>query len=86
MLQYIEKAGDIVNVEVAKGLGFCPDLEPDYNVGVAMPGLLIASADVACDLSALKKNQITHILNVAAGLPNAFDDVSDNYISKFFSH
>ncbi len=64
-----------------EGLGFCPDLEPDYNVGVAMTGLLIGSADVAYDLSALQKHKVTHILNVAAALPNAFTDVSELILS-----
>ena len=80
LLQYTESTNDkgetTVTLEANEGLGFCPDLEPDYDVGVAMPGLLIASADVAYDLSALQKQKVTHILNVAAALPNAFADVS----------
>lgn len=63
--------------DATKGLGFCPDLQPDFNVGMAMPGLLIASADVAYDLVSLQQHNVTHILNVAAALPNAFSNVSE---------
>ena len=58
------------------GLGFCPDLTKDYGVGVALPRLLIASADVANDLSHLSTHKVTHILNTAAALPNTFPNVS----------
>ena len=37
-----------------------------------MERLLISSLDVAYDMSCLKKYAVTHILNVAAALPNAF--------------
>lgn len=55
-----------------KSLGFCPDLRPDKDIGVALPRLFIASQDVAYDKSALSALGVTHILNVAADLPNAF--------------
>ena len=45
-----------------------------------MERLLISSLDVAYDMSCLKKYGVTHILNVAAALPNAFkSDVRYNY-------
>ena len=55
-----------------RSLGFCPDLRPDKDIGVALPRLFIASQDVAYDNSALSALGVTHILNVAADLPNAF--------------
>ena len=58
------------------GLGFCPDLESDWNVGVVMPNVLVSSQDVAYNKPSLTENGVTHILNVAAGLPNAFPSVS----------
>ena len=58
------------------GLGFCPDLTKDYGVGVALPRLLIASADVANDLSHLTTHKVTHILNTAVSLPNTYPHVS----------
>ena len=55
-----------------KALGFCPDLRPDREIGIPLPGLFIASQDIAYDKSALSELGVTHILNVAADLPNAF--------------
>ena len=57
-------------------MGFCPDFTPDKTVGVAMEQLLVGSQDVAHDLAKLKEFGVTHILNVAYGVPNAFTDVS----------
>ena len=66
-------SGDtILELEGEGALGFCPDLTPDWNVGVAMEGLLVGSQDVAHDLSLLTHWRVTHILNVAHGVPNAF--------------
>lgn len=59
------------------GLGFCPDLEKDLTVGVVVPHVIVASQDVAYDQSSLAQHGVTHILNVAVGLPNAFPAVSD---------
>lgn len=58
-------------------MGFCPDLTPDLQVGVAMEGVLVASQDVAHDLMELRRQGVTHILNVAYGIPNAFPDVRE---------
>ena len=81
--QYIEKrtrSGDTTVTGVEEtgqaGLGFCPDFSPDKTVGVAMERLLVGSQDVAHDCSKLKELGVTHILNVAYGIPNAFTDVS----------
>ena len=83
--QYIEKrtrSGDTVVTgikESGQGLGFCLDFTPDKTVGVATEQLLVGSQDVAHDCAKLKELGITHILNVAYGVPNAFTDVSFNY-------
>lgn len=42
-----------------------------------MPQVLVASQDVAYDQPSLVKHGVTHILNVAVDLPNAFPAVSD---------
>ena len=69
-------SGDVVIQPQAEyGLGFCPDLQPDREVGLAMEGLLIGSVDVAHDFFLLKQLNVTHILNIAAGVPNAFPNV-----------
>lgn len=81
MFQYVEKkdsSGEkFLEKESEKGLGFCPDLTPDLQVGVAMDGVLVASQDVAHDLLELRRHGVTHILNVAYGIPNAYPDVSE---------
>jgi hypothetical protein len=59
-----------------KALGFCPDLTPDLIVGVATDGVLVGSQDIAHDLMELRTHKVTHVLNVAYGVPNSFPDVS----------
>ena len=46
------------------------------NVGVAMERLLVSSQDVAHDKEKLKELGVTHVLNVAYGVPNSFSEVS----------
>ena len=58
-----------------ESLGFCPDLQPDLSVGRALEWLLVGSQDVAHDLRTLHQLGVTHILNVAWGVPNAFPNV-----------
>ena len=77
-------SGDVVIQPQAEyGLGFCPDLQPDREVGVAMEGLLVGSVDVAHDFFLLKQLNVTHILNIAAGVPNAFPNVRVMLSIKF---
>uniref|UniRef100_A0A8I3NNW6 Dual specificity protein phosphatase 19 n=1 Tax=Canis lupus familiaris TaxID=9615 RepID=A0A8I3NNW6_CANLF len=52
--------------------GFVPDLSLDLRVAVLKPWLLLGSQDAAHDLDTLKKHKVTHILNVAYGVENAF--------------
>lgn len=55
--------------------GFCPDFNPDLQVGEPVTHLFIASQDVAQNLELLQSLGITHILNVATGISNAFPKV-----------
>ena len=41
-----------------------------------MEGVLVGSQDVAQDLSLLSQHEVTHVLNVAYGIPNAYPNVS----------
>lgn len=50
-------------------------------MGVATERLLVGSQDVAHDCAKLKELGVTHILNVAYGVPNAFTDVSAKAVS-----
>ncbi|MBZ3887966.1 Dual specificity protein phosphatase 19 [Sciurus carolinensis] len=54
------------------GCGYVQDLSSDLQVGVIKPWLLLGSQDAAHDLDVLKKHKVTHILNVAYGVENAF--------------
>jgi protein-tyrosine phosphatase len=66
-------SGDVtMTPHMETGLGFCPDYNEDWNVGIVMDNVLVASQDVAYDKQSLIKHGVTHILNVAAALPNAY--------------
>ncbi|XP_054827968.1 dual specificity protein phosphatase 19 [Eublepharis macularius] len=54
--------------------GYVQDLRLDLQVGVIKPWLLLGSQDAAHDLETVKKYRVTHILNVAYGVENAFPD------------
>lgn len=54
------------------GCGYVQDLSLDLQVGVIKPWLLLGSQDAAHDMDVLKKHKVTHILNVAYGVENAF--------------
>lgn len=41
-----------------------------------MEGVLVGSQDVAHDLSLLSQHRVTHVLNVAYGISNAYPNVS----------
>uniref|UniRef100_A0A2K6KGM3 Dual specificity phosphatase 19 n=1 Tax=Rhinopithecus bieti TaxID=61621 RepID=A0A2K6KGM3_RHIBE len=64
----------VEEVEPSSGgsCGYVQDLSSDLQVGVIKPWLLLGSQDAAHDLDTLKKNKVTHILNVAYGVENAF--------------
>ncbi|KAM6174517.1 dual specificity protein phosphatase 19 [Erethizon dorsatum] len=71
-----DEAGARVAEEVeprgGRGWGYVQDLRSDLQVGVVKPWLLLGSQDAAHDLDVLKKHKVTHILNVAYGVENAF--------------
>ncbi|XP_077603678.1 dual specificity protein phosphatase 19 isoform X1 [Crocuta crocuta] len=64
----------VEEVEPSSGgsCGYVQDLSLDLHVGVIKPWLLLGSQDAAHDLDTLKKNKVTHILNVAYGVENTF--------------
>ncbi|XP_028603867.2 dual specificity protein phosphatase 19 [Podarcis muralis] len=71
-------------VEVADGndgdgCGYVQDLSLDLQVGVVKPWLLLGSQDAAHDLETMQKYRVTHVLNVAYGVANAFPN---DYIYK----
>ncbi|XP_056609909.1 dual specificity protein phosphatase 19b [Triplophysa dalaica] len=55
--------------------GFVQDLRVDLQVGTIRPFLLLSSQDAAHDIDTLKKCKVTHVLNVAYGVENAFPGV-----------
>ncbi|XP_074658986.1 dual specificity protein phosphatase 19-like [Tubulanus polymorphus] len=61
-----------VHVLSSTGSGFVRDLQPDLNSGTVLPGLILGSQDVALDYDELQKLKVTHILNVASSVDNAF--------------
>ncbi|TSN12197.1 Dual specificity protein phosphatase 19 [Bagarius yarrelli] len=54
--------------------GFVQDLRLDLQVGVITPFLLLSSQDAASDAETLRKFKVTHVLNVACGVENAFPE------------
>lgn len=54
------------------GCGYVQDLSLDLQVGVIKPWLLLGSQDAAQDRETLKKYGVTHVLNVAYRVENAF--------------
>ncbi|KAI7815014.1 dual specificity phosphatase 19, partial [Triplophysa rosa] len=55
--------------------GFVQDLSLDLQVGTIRPFLLLSSQDAAHDIDTLKKCKVTHMLNVAYGVENAFPEL-----------
>ncbi|KAG5829974.1 dual specificity protein phosphatase 19a [Anguilla rostrata] len=55
--------------------GYVQDNSWDLQVGVIKPYLLLASQDAAQDFGTLRKFKVSHILNVAYGVENAFTDL-----------
>ncbi|XP_051480172.1 dual specificity protein phosphatase 19 isoform X1 [Apus apus] len=75
-----------VEEEAAAAPGYVQDLSADLQVGVVKPWLLLGSQDAAHDLETMKKHKVTshvtHVLNVAYGVQNAF---LDDFIYKSIS-
>ncbi|NP_998144.2 dual specificity protein phosphatase 19b [Danio rerio] len=55
--------------------GFVQDFSLDLQVGIITPFLLLSSQDAAHDIDTLKKLKVTHVLNVAFGVENAFPEL-----------
>lgn len=51
---------------------YAPDYRPDLQVAQILPGLLLGNQDVAKDLARLRRLGVTHVLNLATGVPNCF--------------
>ncbi|XP_012686084.2 dual specificity protein phosphatase 19-like [Clupea harengus] len=63
------------STEHSTACGFVQDLSLDLQVGLIKPFILISSQDAAQDIDTLRKYKVTHILNVAYGVENAFPDL-----------
>ena len=61
--------------EAGEAPSFVIDSTPDKVAGVAAEGLLVGSQDLAYDFKLLTELRVTHILNVAYGVPDAFPNV-----------
>ncbi|CAM1303653.1 DUSP19 (predicted) [Pycnogonum litorale] len=69
-------ADGTVTVEKAdRNYGFVCDFKPDLQIGRVMPSLLVGSQDVAQDDEILKRNGVTHVLNLATGVSNYFPNM-----------
>ncbi|XP_019409855.1 PREDICTED: dual specificity protein phosphatase 19 [Crocodylus porosus] len=64
------------------GCGYVQDFSLDLQVGVIKPWLLLGSQDAAHDLETMKRYGVTHVLNVAYGVENAF---LDDFVYKSIS-
>ena len=78
-LKFIEhknEDGSLLTVDTGERcLGFCEDLDPDDKVYKVQENLFISSQDGAQNKEELRRNNITHILNVGTGITNAFPEV-----------
>ncbi|CAH1238871.1 DUSP19 [Branchiostoma lanceolatum] len=80
----------------AKDYGWIGDVKPDLQVAKIRPGLFLGSQDVTVRPELLRSNNVTHVLNVAAGVeteifPDAFTykhvpilDLPETNITEFF--
>ncbi|XP_062862590.1 dual specificity protein phosphatase 19a [Trichomycterus rosablanca] len=64
---------DTVQSETA--CGYVQDNTWDLQVGYIRPYLLLGSQDASHDFNTLKKYKVTHVLNVAYGVENAFPEL-----------
>lgn len=63
---------DVHNSANPLPLGFIPDTQPDLAVGQVYENLIFGSQDVAADRSLLMEHGVTHVLNLASGVPNFY--------------
>jgi len=80
-LKFIEhknEDGSLLAVDTGERcLGFCEDVDPDDKVYKVQENLFISSQDGAQNMEELRRNNITHILNVGTGIKNAFPEEFD---------
>nr|XP_057919634.1 dual specificity protein phosphatase 19-like isoform X1 [Doryrhamphus excisus] len=74
LLERSADGGHVEELEGASGYGFVEDTSLDLQVGVVRPFLLLASQDAAQDMDVLQRHKVSHVLNVAFGVANAFSD------------
>ena len=88
-LKFIEhknEDGSLLTVDTGERcLGFCEDADPDDKVYKVQENLFISSQDGAHNLEELRRNNITHILNVGTGIKNAFPEVVLKICCQWFS-
>lgn len=63
-------------ISIGRGYGFCVDTSPDDKIHHVADKLFISAQDGAHNFQELKNHNITHILNVATGVVNAFPKAS----------
>lgn len=79
-LQLLERkssiSGEQIIVDTGKrGHGYCVDTNPDKKIYQVTESVFISSQDGAQNFEELKEKKISHILNVASGIKNAFPEV-----------
>ncbi|XP_052004421.1 dual specificity protein phosphatase 19-like [Xyrauchen texanus] len=62
-------------VQPETACGYIQDNSWDLQVGYIKPYLLLGSQDAAHDFGTMRKYKVTHVLNVAYGVENAFPDL-----------
>ena len=67
-------------MSIGQTYGFCVDTNPDDKIHHIVDTLYISSQDGAHNFQELKDHNITHILNVATGVVNAFAKASSNTV------
>ncbi|XP_013922854.1 PREDICTED: dual specificity protein phosphatase 19 [Thamnophis sirtalis] len=65
---------EVADCKEGGACGYVQDLSLDLQIGAIKPWLLLGSQDAAHDLEIMKKYKVTHVLNVAYGVENAFPD------------
>ncbi|XP_061693365.1 dual specificity protein phosphatase 19-like isoform X2 [Syngnathoides biaculeatus] len=72
--RHTDAGAEVEELEEGNGCGFVEDQSLDLQVGVVRPFLLLASQDAAHDMDTLQRYQVSHVLNVAYGVADAFLD------------
>ena len=85
---FVEKReGDgFVKTEIGNSTGFVVDDKPDLKAAEILPNkLFLGSQDVAMDYHLVRQElKITHIVNVATGIPDLYPDAFDYFTMELF--